>query len=355
MDSNITKYFKVIKPNKSLMSSEHQNSNLSKTDLLLIDNLVKKNVILITIFNYKYLTTFSKNQIFSKINSLADKFCTVSKGYLLKFVDISPFELDSHFLIGSQDKKKMMNDRIIQFSEYKSKFPILGKIDLFKVVEILECDNNPQVNIKELAIKMNVKYTTMYKAVKEILLYRNVKCCQIKKDSNSFKNTLQLLFFTEKLLEMIEKDHTFIFFDESSFNSRKRTNKRWISKFSKNRNFDNGRITSVNLLLAITNSNILYSESSSYTCDFNEFQSFINKMIKKIEENEDLLKKYNDFKITLIMDNISLHRNKEAREFYKKTKLNILTFPPYNPFFNPVEYIFQIIKKKFYKNSFSKM
>ena len=106
MDSNITKYFKVIKPNKSLMSSEHQNSNLSKTDLLLIDNLVKKNVILITIYNYKYLTTFSKNQIFSKINSLADKFCTVSKGYLLKFVDISPIELDSHFFIGSQDKKK---------------------------------------------------------------------------------------------------------------------------------------------------------------------------------------------------------------------------------------------------------
>ena len=355
MDSHITKYFKVIKPSKRSMNSQEQNHDYSKTDVLLIDNLIKKNVVMISIYSYKYLTFFSKKENFSKINALTDKFPIISKSYLLKFVKNSSIELDSLFNASSLNKKKIIEDIIIQFDEYKSKYPVLGNIDLSKVVELLECDNNTQSNLKEIAFKMNIKYTTLYKAVREILLYRHVKCNQIKKDSNSFKNTLQLLFFVEKLLDFIDKGHTFIFFDESTFNNRKRTSKRWINKFGKKRVFDDGRIKSVNLLLAITNSFIIHSETSTYNCDFNEFQRFINQMIYKIEENEELLRVYNDFKITLIIDNISFHRNKEACAFYKTIKLNILTFPPYNPFFNPVEYIFQIIKKKFYKLYFSKM
>ena len=67
MDSHITKYFKVIKPSKRSMNSQEQNQDYSKTDVLLINNLIKKNVVMISIYSYKYLTFFQKKKFLVRL------------------------------------------------------------------------------------------------------------------------------------------------------------------------------------------------------------------------------------------------------------------------------------------------
>jgi transposase len=52
------------------------------------------------------------------------------------------------------------------------------------------------------------------------------------------------------------------------------------------------------------------------------------------------------------MDNCSVHRSKELLNYYRKRKVNVLTFPAYCPNMNVVEYAFSIIKKKFYQSVF---
>jgi len=52
---------------------------------------------------------------------------------------------------------------------------------------------------------------------------------------------------------------------------------------------------------------------------------------------------------TLVLDNASTHKTKTVREIAKQKKYRLLFTPPYTPEANPIELIFGIIKKAFYK------
>ena len=105
----------------------------------------------------------------------------------------------------------------------------------------------------------------------------------------------------------------------------------------------------------MTFSRIVNYEVSSYSCNIEEFKMFILKMIKKIISCDQLNQQYESFKIVLVFDNASFHRNKESVDFFKSTNFNVLTLPTYNPMFNSVELVFSFLKSKFYKCSTKSM
>lgn len=60
-----------------------------------------------------------------------------------------------------------------------------------------------------------------------------------------------------------------------------------------------------------------------------------------------LLTKYKSGKYVLIFDNASCHVSKETLESIKLKKFNVLTLPPYSPYYNLAEYVFNWLKNNF--------
>mgnify|MGYP000270454689 CR=1 FL=1 len=54
-------------------------------------------------------------------------------------------------------------------------------------------------------------------------------------------------------------------------------------------------------------------------------------------------------KSIILMDNVKFHHSKDVIEFFKSKNIDILFVPPYSPWFNPIENVFSLIKKQFYK------
>lgn len=72
-----------------------------------------------------------------------------------------------------------------------------------------------------------------------------------------------------------------------------------------------------------------------------------------------LLKIYQNRKIFLIWDSAGWHKSKEIREFLLrinqgKTKLELFSFPPYTPEFNPQEHVWKALRQNITYNRLEK-
>ncbi|PNH01358.1 hypothetical protein TSOC_012764 [Tetrabaena socialis] len=50
----------------------------------------------------------------------------------------------------------------------------------------------------------------------------------------------------------------------------------------------------------------------------------------------------------ILLDNVAFHRSKAAREMAAQRNWTLLFVPPYSPWFNPIEGIFSIVKRRWY-------
>jgi transposase len=51
----------------------------------------------------------------------------------------------------------------------------------------------------------------------------------------------------------------------------------------------------------------------------------------------------------VLLDNASIHKTKELREYCKDRDIELLFTPPYSPWFNPIELYFSNVKRQYYK------
>lgn len=51
----------------------------------------------------------------------------------------------------------------------------------------------------------------------------------------------------------------------------------------------------------------------------------------------------------LLLDNVSFHHSHVVKQFATDKNLILLYVPPYSPWYNPIEGVFSIIKRHFYK------
>jgi transposase len=52
----------------------------------------------------------------------------------------------------------------------------------------------------------------------------------------------------------------------------------------------------------------------------------------------------------ILLDNVSFHHSKAALEVVQRKGIVLLFTPPYSPWFNPIEGIFSIVKRQYYKD-----
>jgi len=51
----------------------------------------------------------------------------------------------------------------------------------------------------------------------------------------------------------------------------------------------------------------------------------------------------------LLLDNVAFHHSKSVHQFARDKGLHLLYVPPYSPWFNPIEGVFSIIKRRYYQ------
>lgn len=92
------------------------------------------------------------------------------------------------------------------------------------------------------------------------------------------------------------------------------------------------------LVLAIRETGIVGYEIINGSCNMEIFCKFLTKL--KTDEGD-----------TLIMDNVPFHKSKKVLDIIKKKACIPFFIPPYSPIFNPIEYLFGVLKGRYREQS----
>lgn len=166
------------------------------------------------------------------------------------------------------------------------------------------------------------------------------------------ENIDSLKVFSLRHYFLLKSESLFIYLDESNFNNKTRTRKRWVCKRLVRTFYDFGRIVSQNLILAISNSRIWKYFINDRSNTSKILERFLGEMISEINKCKYMISMYNQGEICLIMDNAKIHKSKILLRFLEKSKLRVLFLPPYRPSMNPAEYAFRVLKLQFYRKTF---
>ncbi len=155
--------------------------------------------------------------------------------------------------------------------------------------------------------------------------------------------------FLKRIVEIITNEGIIIYIDESSFSNIKHNFKTWVHRNRKEFRTHPGRIKSVSLMLAVTMDKIIHYEINTNTNTSQDFLKFLQTLDDIIELDNYLKSKKSENLLWILADNCKIHKTEEIRTFIRKAKLNIIYIVPYSPQYNLVEFIFSVLKRRFYE------
>ena len=193
-------------------------------------------------------------------------------------------------LLKLNDYVKNENNIVINFPDLSSKYyPAMHKINFNEIMKDLDPIKSKQPSISFLAEKYNVSYTTMIRYVKNYLGFSYRFANPINKKKFSKENSLQMTSYLMKLSSIFLNKCELIFVDESSFNSQKRIKKRWLMKGTNSNIPDNGKITSVHLTVASSNTKVLYHELITSNNNSENFVIFLKNLLISIKNDRKII------------------------------------------------------------------
>lgn len=240
------------------------------------------------------------------------------------------------------DKKNDQNTRIYNSTK-------VNKEILSEIIDSNICQG--VLNLKEITDKYNTKQfldkrsiNSIRQKVKELgFKYTYPSKISIKTTTNdSFQRKLVMINEFDKLLS---NGGHFIFVDESYIGGKLRNRKKWCYKKSENVLSCIKFLGRLSLLMAIDKNEVLHFKFYRTSITALLYFDFINELIEKILNHEQLKVKYLENKIFVFSDNASIHcGNKYLNELSEKN-INFFFNVAYECKFNPIEYIFNIIKQ----------
>lgn len=302
------------------------------------------------------VTNFSRNQIVGYLMNY--------KKNLKELIGETP---PKYKLVGNDNKSIDLITKLNEFIKWKREFdpskvildpkfyPKRSNIDMVKLKKMLDTTGMEGTSLRKLATENNVSVGTMHKVVNQILgySYRSVNPLNVKAVNQANMNSILLFMLRHSLL--VEEDSRFIYMDESSFNNHKRAKKRWIHKRRITYCYDFGRVESLSLTLAISNTEVLLSHYKRRSNKSVDTQRFITELVDTVSTHHRYGSLYEKKKIALILDNAKIHKTNEMKDLLISTDFKVLFLPPYTPQFNPVELAFNFLKRNFYRLSFTCM
>lgn len=95
------------------------------------------------------------------------------------------------------------------------------------------------------------------------------------------------------------------------------------------------RITTKSALVAVTSEGTLTYDVKDGSYDTSSFLQALDRF--KIERDS-----------VVLMDNVAFHHSKRVTKFAEERGIHVLFVPPYSPWFNPVEGVFSVVKRRYY-------
>jgi transposase/predicted transcriptional regulator len=183
--------------------------------------------------------------------------------------------------------------------------------------------NNYELNISSELIRLFLKNN----------YYTKKKAKYYSSPSNLEEKTKE---FIKLRTQYIKENRNFVSIDETSFGRNYASMYGYSLKGTKlhvKRLYS--RITTESVLAASTLTEIFYTRSkvSFNSISFSNFIRASNFPAKSV----------------ILLDNVSFHHSKIVKEVAKQKNYDLLYVPPYSPIFNPIEGIFSIIKRNYYK------
>ena len=153
------------------------------------------------------------------------------------------------------------------------------------------------------------------------------------------------LIFKAFIKVVIRLDCSFIFIDESSFSSWALKTRTWEKKGKQAIVVRPYEMKSVAMMGALLSDGTLVSVLRQGTNSRNETVDFLLKLELFLKEKHG--KNYRSFwnRLIVVMDNASIHKTKEVKNFFTKRAIQCVTLPQYTPECNPIERVFALLKR----------
>ena len=265
----------------------------------------------------------------------------------------NPFDTDLQLVEIDLDEKRQEVDRVQFVKEHPHYYPVLSTIDFDMLRHKMTVYAVKQPTILELAEDFKVSYNIMYRAINFVLNFKYVKCSRLNIRTESKLNEYQFILYMKNYVDFMMKDKEFLYIDEASFNNSKRGGMKWIESKNNNVILDKVRISGITLTVCVSKYGIIHHEISEKTIDSEIFIEFLNNLIGKLCQDDKSFEKYKNRKYVLVFDNARCHVSNKILEYLKFGKFDVLTLPPYSPYYNAAEYVFNWLKRRFYSMNFA--
>lgn len=189
-----------------------------------------------------------------------------------------------------------------------------------------------------------ISKTSIFYLLKNKLKYKYLKTMPKTNKLKETSSIIRAFVFIKVIARALLLKMKIIYLDESNFQLENNNLRIWRrpNESPYFRAIKRGR---KNIILALTNEEILLYKINNGTNRSSDFYEFMQNLIEKI--NKEDLSNY-----LIVMDNCSIHLTKKLKDFYSLNKLKILTIVPYFSQLNSVEVFFNYLKQKLYKKVF---
>jgi hypothetical protein len=228
-----------------------------------------------------------------------------------------------------------------------------NKIEEFVENKLKENQSREKISCRKLAkLYFDETGNKISKTYINNLLRNNLKLSYLKtsiktKTINEPLGKIQGFCFIKSIVKCLMAGFKILFLDESSILSSNNNFRAWRGK-NEELYFNIGTKKRKNLLLIISNEEVIHYKITDKNTDEKNFLKFM-------EEVAEILDKKENEKFVIVMDNLASHRTKNLINFYKERKINIIFNCVYRSNFNAIELAFRNIKFYLYKNLYEKI
>lgn len=212
-------------------------------------------------------------------------------------------------------------------------------------IEKLSCRKLARMYLNETG--KTISKTYINNILKNKLNLSYLKTCIKTTKVNSDVGIFSSFLFIKSIVKCLKLGFKILFLDESSIMSQNNNYRTWRSS-TDNIYFNMGTRTKKNLILVVSDNEVIYFKITDENTNEKNFLSFMKEL-------EEIISKSIKDKYVIVMDNLSCHRTKNLLNYYKDRKINVIFNSPYMSNFNAVEFAFGAIKIKLYNNLYESM
>ena len=210
------------------------------------------------------------------------------------------------------------------------------------VVEVLKniIKNDPFISLFKM--KTIIKDTFGFSISSELLRVLIKKLGLSRKKARFFSKPKDLeakiKLFLEQRQMFLEKNYPFVSLDETSFGRNIKGSFGYCEVGRQLRIQKRmPRVTTTSSLAIVSSEKIIGRKEVDGSFNTELFCSFLETLT--LEPNT-----------VILLDNVSFHHSRKAKEIVESKNWNLLFVPPYSPWYNPIEGIFSIVKRSYYKD-----